>query len=145
MRRRFNITGSCSPQRHYMVQLDNRLEKIKEDFVDYGSYFVINRGRQYGKTTTLRALKQYLKGEYIVVSLDFQELGTEEFADTVTFTRAFADVFARAFKMTEISGMRELLEPLNEIRERHDIGLKDLFVRLSGMCEKSPSSDCVDD
>ena len=77
MRRRFNITGSCSPQRHYMVQLDNRLEKIKEDFVDYGSYFVINRGRQYGKTTTLRALKQYLKGEYIVVSLDFQELGTE--------------------------------------------------------------------
>lgn len=137
MRRRFNITGSCSPQRHYMVQLDNRLEKIKEDFVDYGSYFVINRGRQYGKTTTLRALKQYLKGEYIVVSLDFQELGTEEFADTVTFTRAFADVFARAFKMTEISGMRELLEPLNEIRERHDIGLKDLFVRLSGMCEKS--------
>ncbi|MDE7273079.1 MAG: ATP-binding protein [Lachnospiraceae bacterium] len=138
MKRRFNITGSCSPERHYMVRLDSRLEKIKENFVDYGSYFVINRGRQYGKTTTLKALKQYLKGEYIVASLDFQELGTEEFADALTFTRAFADVLVRAFKMTEISGMKELLEPLDQIRERHDIGLKDLFVRLSSLCEKSP-------
>lgn len=43
MKRRFNITGLCIPERHYMVRLDNRLEKIKEDFVDYGSYFVINR------------------------------------------------------------------------------------------------------
>ena len=60
MKRRFNVTGSCMPQWHYMVQLDGRLKKIKEDYVDYGSYFVINKGRQYGKTTTLRALAEYL-------------------------------------------------------------------------------------
>lgn len=58
MKRRFNITGSCNPQWHYMVSLDDRLKKIKEDYVDYGSYFVINRGRQYGKTMTLEALKR---------------------------------------------------------------------------------------
>lgn len=57
MRRRFNITGSCSPQRHYMVRLDDRLKAIRENYVDEGSYFVINRGRQYGKTTTLNALE----------------------------------------------------------------------------------------
>lgn len=34
MKRKFNITGSCSPQRHYMVRLDSRLEKIKENFID---------------------------------------------------------------------------------------------------------------
>ena len=34
MRRRFNTTGSCSQQRHYMVKLDKRLRKIKEDYVD---------------------------------------------------------------------------------------------------------------
>lgn len=72
MRRRFNITGSCKPQRHYMVRLDDRIKKIKEDYVDESSYFVINRGRQYGKTTTLEALEDYLKEEYIVISLDFQ-------------------------------------------------------------------------
>jgi hypothetical protein len=29
--------------------------------------------------TTLRALKEYLKDEYFVVSMDFQGIGTEEF------------------------------------------------------------------
>ena len=60
MKRRFNITGSCSPQKHYMVPLDDRLKKIKTDYVDEGSYFIINKGRQYGKTTTLCALGKYL-------------------------------------------------------------------------------------
>ena len=44
-----------------MVRLDDRLEKIREDYVEGGSYFVINRGRQYGKTTTLAALEEALK------------------------------------------------------------------------------------
>ncbi len=72
MRRRFNTTGACSAKRHYMVKLDSRLKQIKEDYVDDGSYFVINRGRQYGKTTTLNALEEYLKDDYLVLSLDFQ-------------------------------------------------------------------------
>ena len=54
-----------------MVNLNARLAKIKE-LVDNGDYFVINRARQYGKTTTLRALKEYLKNTYNVISLDFQ-------------------------------------------------------------------------
>ena len=49
MKRRFNITGSCNWQQHYMVKLDDRLKRIQEDYVDEGCYFVINRGRQYGK------------------------------------------------------------------------------------------------
>ena len=90
MKRKFNITGFCNPQRHYMVKIDNRVKKIKEDYVDYGSYFVINRGRQYGKTTTLRALEEYLKEEYIVLSLDFQEIETASFADSIVFSHTFA-------------------------------------------------------
>ncbi len=46
MRKRFNITGSCKPQKHYMVNLADRIKRIKEEYVDEGSYFVINRGRQ---------------------------------------------------------------------------------------------------
>lgn len=90
MERRFNITGSCNPQRHYMVKLDGRLKQIKKNYIDDGSYFVINRGRQFGKTTTLRALEKYLKDEYIVLSLDFQQIGTEDFADESTFVNAFS-------------------------------------------------------
>ena len=55
----FNTTGVCLPEKHYMVDLTSRLEKIKK-LVDNGDYFVINRARQYGKTTILRALAQFL-------------------------------------------------------------------------------------
>ena len=43
MKRKFNTAGSCNPQRHYMVSLDDRVKKIKENYVDCGDYFVINR------------------------------------------------------------------------------------------------------
>ena len=72
-----------------MVPLDDRLKKIKSDYVDEGSYFIINKGRQYGKTTTLSALEKYLKDDYLVLSLDFQEIGTEDFADASTFAKVF--------------------------------------------------------
>mgnify|MGYP001073328865 FL=1 len=54
----FNTEGLCRPEKHYMVRLDVRLEQIKRLLVDREKYFVINRGRQYGKTTTLSALRK---------------------------------------------------------------------------------------
>lgn len=71
MSRIFNIAGDCKPKLHYMVDLHSRLEQMQE-YVDEGAYFALNRARQYGKTTILRALKDYLKGKYYVVSMDFQ-------------------------------------------------------------------------
>lgn len=49
MVRTFNVTGTCYPDEHYMVDLESRLIQIKA-LVDSGKYFVINKGRQYGKT-----------------------------------------------------------------------------------------------
>ena len=138
MRRRFNTTGSCNPKRHYMVRLNDRLRKMKENYVDDGSYFVINRGRQYGKTTTLRALEEYLKDDYIVLSLDFQQLGTEDFADEATFSYAFADIFIRTFQISGADDREEMLKPLSGMTKENRIGLKDLFVRLSSVCKNSP-------
>ena len=34
MKRRFNVTGSCDPRRHYMVDLSERLKKIAGTFAD---------------------------------------------------------------------------------------------------------------
>ena len=52
MGRTFNVTGTCRPDRHYMVDLRDRVTKIRK-MVDAGQYFSINRARQFGKTTTL--------------------------------------------------------------------------------------------
>ena len=52
MKKRFNITGVCIPEKHYMVDISNKISEIFK-MVEQGSYLVINRPRQYGKTTTL--------------------------------------------------------------------------------------------
>ena len=78
MNRTFNTDGYCDPGLHYMVDLSGRLEEIKS-MIDAEKYFVINRARQYGKTTILSALEEYLKEEYEVVSLDFQAMSSFEF------------------------------------------------------------------
>ncbi|MDE7476540.1 MAG: ATP-binding protein, partial [Lachnospiraceae bacterium] len=139
MKRRFNVTGFCNPKRHYMVSLDDRLRKIKESYIDDGSYFVMNRGRQYGKTTTLRALEEYLKDDYIVLPLDFQQLGTKEFADESRFAKAFLDLIIRTFEIDGIDNAKDLLKPLKELACSRDYGLKELFVGLSSMCKNSLS------
>lgn len=59
MPKEFNVTAVCMPEVHYMVNIDERLRKVKA-MVDAGKYFTINRARQYGKTTTLMALENYL-------------------------------------------------------------------------------------
>lgn len=95
MTRCFNTEGICRPDEHYMVRLDDRLQLMKEKYVDKKKYFVINRGRQYGKTTTLRALAEYLRDEYVVISLDFQLLSTVNFADEHIFAAKFIDLISR--------------------------------------------------
>ena len=138
MKRRFNITGACNPQRHYMVRLDDRLKRIKEEYIDEGSYFVMNKGRQYGKTTTLRALEEYLKEDYIVLSLDFQKIETGNFADGEVFSRTFAKKLSGAFRYVDAEDKEELQAMLSDFGNgNRGGGLGELFECLSGMCECS--------
>ena len=88
MRKKFNVTGVCNPKLHYMVNIDKNLQQMK-DMIEEGDYFVINRARQYGKTTTLCMLDNFLCGEYLVVHLDFQMLGDEDFASETAFVTVF--------------------------------------------------------
>ena len=134
--RYFNTEGLCKPSEHYMVHLDDRLERMKRLYVDRKKYFVINRGRQYGKTTTLKALAQYLKEEYIVLSMDFQRIGTEEFVNAEIFAYAFAKEFLDAFPDAHPDGKtKDLLKSLEEFADdEKNRNLRELFVRLSRIC-----------
>ena len=53
--RRFNTTGPCFPDEHYMLPALDRLPGIRELVVG-GNYFVVHAPRQTGKTTALKAL-----------------------------------------------------------------------------------------
>jgi hypothetical protein len=82
--RKFNTTGVCDKEEHYMVDISEKLKQIRI-MVDEGEYFTINRGRQYGKTTTLLALEEELKDDYMVISISFEGIGCESFATPEAF------------------------------------------------------------
>ena len=69
MPKRFCITGTCIPEKNYMVDISDRIDRIIQDYIENGKYFTINRARQYGKTTTLYLLERRLQKDYIVLSL----------------------------------------------------------------------------
>lgn len=141
--KKFNVNGVCYPDRHYMTNLHNRLQSIRL-LVDEGNYFVINRARQYGKTTTLWALKDYLQNEYCVVFINFQQLSTADYRDEYTFTSAFADLFAAAFPADENDDKYAFLtEPLSYLQDLADgktapVGLRRLFNVFSRLCRNMP-------
>lgn len=86
----FNVNGSCDPEIHYMVDISEKLQKIKA-MVDAGEYFTINKARQYGKTTTLNGLAELLQNEYEVIYLDFQMLSYGDFETEEKFVSAFSN------------------------------------------------------
>lgn len=80
----FNTTGKCIPSMHYMVDISRQVEDAAK-LVRRGNYFCINRGRQYGKTTTLALLKKKLEAEgYAVFSLSFEGLSESAFKSEET-------------------------------------------------------------
>ncbi len=136
--RYFNSTGVCDPKRHYMVDIQERLKDIKK-MVDAGEYFTINKARQYGKTTTIRALKECLKKEYAVISLDFQMIGNEEFENAHIFSAAFSAYLLRTIRNRHdpVSGLEdEILDKLDHMSTVDPLfSLGKLFVILSELCD----------
>ena len=61
MRKQFCVTGTCIPEKNYMVDISARIEKITNEYIENGQYFTFNCARQYGKTTTLYLLERKLQ------------------------------------------------------------------------------------
>ena len=139
-KKRFNITGLCVPERHYMVDLSSRLREIRE-LVDEGAYFVINRARQYGKTTILHAMAKAMADSYFVIRLDFQVLGGASYKDENTFSRAFASCFVKAAELYDKNLAKEhsMIGQLRDAEEKEDsyFDLQRLFQILKEFCRSA--------
>lgn len=138
MNRYFNVNGACFPDEHYMVDLTSRLIQIRK-LVDDGKYFVINRARQYGKTTMLWALKQYLSEEYTVAFLSFQRISAAKFRNENVFSIAFARSFLQAVENDPGLADRACQEAVDELKKDMknadgSFELMELFSNLSRIC-----------
>lgn len=137
--RSFNTTGACNPREHYMVSLDERLAQVKV-LVDDGKYFTINRARQFGKTTILHALAEYLNQEYFVVSMDFQmQMSSAKFKSENSFSLAFAKAFISSFYLNENARQTDCEAAIRKFAESFAVStdsyeLVELFQGLSILC-----------
>lgn len=78
-----------------MADVSEKLEQTRR-MVEAGEYFIINRPRQYGKTTMLYRLAEVLRysGAYIVFNMSFEGIGDAVFEDEARFATGFVDLLA---------------------------------------------------
>ena len=123
--KKFNITGLCIPGKHYMVDISGKIKKIMT-LIDDECYFTINRGRQYGKTTTLHALETVMPDEYICVSISFEGAGDIVFGSENGFCQYFLNEiaeklesidleFASSWRDGSVTNFAELKRRLNDL------------------------------
>ncbi|MCP4213937.1 MAG: AAA family ATPase, partial [bacterium] len=90
IKKRFNITGLCNPDRHWMADVSGKIAEALA-MVQAGDYFIINRPRQYGKTTLLFLLEKALPGtgKYLPLSISFEGIDAPTFQNHTQFIRTF--------------------------------------------------------
>ena len=134
--RRFNTTGPCFPDEHYMLDAESRLADIR-GLIDNKSYFVIHAARQSGKTTLLNSLEQTInrKGRYYALYCSLEAV--QSFPDP---EKGIPQIFNCIISAIEISGL-PLKESLENIAGKIDkneiaVSIKRLFHILCSMLDK---------
>ncbi|WP_251862238.1 AAA family ATPase [Clostridium sp. Marseille-Q2269] len=128
MKKRFNVTGTCIPEKHYMVHISNKIDSILE-LVNNEEYFIINRPRQYGKTTTLYLINRYLKNssEYLPIKISFEGVGDLIFEDEKIFSKEFLQIISNALLINN--------EELSQYLKQQKQSVEN-FIDLSGVITK---------
>lgn len=131
--REFNSTGLCVPRKHYMVDISGRVEQMRA-MVERGDYFCVNRARQYGKTTSLVALRRALADDYAVAGLDFQGLSYASFRTEGHFVRGLCRMIARTVPLPPRASEEVGALAAGDVA---DLALDDLFFAFSTWCSES--------
>jgi len=129
MAKRFNITGTCIPNKHYMVDTSDKINKIMK-LIEDDEYFIINRPRQYGKTTTLYMLERFLNkdSDYLVLSISFEGIGDLIFENETRFAKGFLKILKRNIELENIEIAEFVNKEKDEVEDLDD--LSSLITRL---------------
>lgn len=111
-----------------------------KEYVDEGNYFAVNRARQYGKTTTLNALKRRLENEYKIFLISFEGIEEEVFADSSAFCVRLIGLLYDTIDFGEVSGIpEEIKEEMYQrsIGKPQEMDFRILTNLLSRICQRS--------
>ncbi len=89
MKRFFNVTGLCIPEKHYMVDPLRGLNDTIFDLINNEYYFTIHAPRQSGKTTMLHALmkKINIEDERVCLVFSLETAGYRSISETDANTK----------------------------------------------------------
>ena len=105
---------------HYMVNIDHKLEEIQE-LIHKKDYFIINRPRQYGKTTTMFMLEQKLKDEYLVISISFEGIGDDVFLNEGDFSRSFLELISDNLEFIDEDAAEWIIANTEKVKNLKDL------------------------
>jgi len=124
MQKKFNDTGLCVPNRHYMVDISSKIERIGA-LIERGDYFMINRPRQFGKTTVLWRLAEYLnrQGGYLALPCSFEGAGDAPFASEQTFCPFFVQTLGQTLHLANPALADFFEQASKQVRGFNDLSL----------------------
>jgi hypothetical protein len=113
--KKFNVTGTCIPEKHYMVDISKKINSII-NLIEEGEYFIINRPRQYGKTTTLYLLDKKLRNmdKYLSIKISFESIDTESYKEVKLFLRSVMKQIKNYFRFSGNENMYDYIEKVND-------------------------------
>ena len=112
-----------------MADISKKVDATYE-MVEEGAYFIVNRPRQYGKTTLLYTIADKLiaSKEYVVFNISFEGIGNAIFDDEKVFAQGFVDILSDfAYEsapeledwmksiMTEINNLKDLSKFITQL------------------------------
>ena len=125
----FNVTGLCTPEEDYMVDISGKMEQIMK-MINEQCYFLIQHERCYGKTTILNEIKKRLEHEFICIKLDFEELGNEIFESSEKFCSVFIKSIVTALEFTSAEKVY-----INQWTDYNINNIFDLGNHITKMCK----------
>jgi hypothetical protein len=137
MARQFNTAVTCDPKRHYMVDTTNKM-KVFERLINNGNYFTINRARQFGKSTSLKWIYTHLNGEYLVVSLSFEDTEDSDWESPSSFYHFFCRYMVKAFQSDALTKDEKNAKFWEDAQNFEKPGIKDLSDKITDFCKSVP-------
>lgn len=113
-----------------MVDISGKLSEI-EKMIETGQYFIINRPRQYGKTTSMYALERMLKDKYHMIQTSFEGIGDSAFESEESFCGVFLELLGEGVKFNS----EELADYLIQ-RSKDTMTFKQLSGAITDFIEK---------
>jgi AAA-like domain len=132
MAKKFNVTGLCLPNRHYSADVSGKLAATMK-MIDEGEYFIINRPRQYGKTTTMHTLRrQLIEMGYAVFHISFETVADSIFQSEEKLSAGFLRLLGRIAHESVPE-----LKPFLETAALQNLNLEGLGETITDLCSQT--------